>query len=404
MTRSRNIVVLLDGTSNEIKDNLTNVLKLYRMLDRSAGQIVWYQPGVGTFGLERSWGKASQGADALWGLMTGWGLDDNIMAAYRFLAERWRPGDRIWLFGFSRGAYTARAVAGMIDAIGLLHPEQVNLVPYALTAYKRVTSDHSFDSVRQFQRVLDGRRVPIHFLGLWDTVASMIVPRCDRYYLPSQEFLPFTRNNAAVECVRHACAIDERRRLFRVSPWDPGQVIQPDPFGPVLGQQDVKTVWFAGDHSDVGGGYPEAESGAAKHPLLWMTREAQSRGLHLYEPMVGHLALGEPLANGQRMYVAPNATGIIHDSMTSYWHLFEWIPKSAKWRQWPADASHSGFYLPRSEPRPIGDGAFLHRSVIDRLATAAYRPANLPASWQVADTLRVATHDQSGSVTSPASG
>jgi uncharacterized protein (DUF2235 family) len=133
---ARNLVVLLDGTSNEVKDDLTNVVKLYRCAEKTAEQRVFYQPGIGTVPLVTDWTPAAQGAAAAFGLATGWGLDANILAAYRYLAATYRPGDRIFLFGFSRGAYTARAIAGLIDLLGLLEPDQLNLADYALKAFK----------------------------------------------------------------------------------------------------------------------------------------------------------------------------------------------------------------------------------------------------------------------------
>jgi len=214
----------------------------------------------------------------------------------------------------------------------------------------------------------------------------VIVPRRDRFYLPSLEFLPYTRKNPSVEIVRHACAIDERRRMFRLYPWDPNQRVRPNPFEPELGNQDAQTVWFAGGHGDVGGGYAEAESQVAKYPLLWLVREAEEAGLRFDESMVRHLALGEPLRGGRRKYVEPDARAPIHDTMRGFWPVLEWLPKNARWRQWPPESSHRGIYFPRCEPRPIPSGALIHRSVADRLAGGEYAPVNLPADYGIADT------------------
>lgn len=384
--KARRLILLLDGTSNEVEQDLSNVLKLYRMLGRGDDQAVYYHPGVGTMRLARSWGHFSQALDTYWGLATGWRLDDNILRAYQFLCERYRDGDEIMIFGFSRGAYTARAVAGLVHVLGLLNEEQLDLAPHALTAYKRSGSESDLNIAWRFRKVIGGRRVTIRFLGLWDSVASVIVPRRDRFYLPSLEFLPYTKVNPSVEIVRHACAIDEKRRMFRLLPWEENQDIRPDPFGPVLGKQDSETVWFAGDHSDVGGGYPEAQSQAAKFPLLWITREAEAAGARLKQSMVEHLALGTPLPGGDHAYVEPDETAPLHNSMRGLWHILEWIPKNGRWRQWPKTASRRGFYLPRSELRPIPDGATIHRSVIERMEKTGYRPVNLPERFAVTDT------------------
>jgi hypothetical protein len=170
--------------------------------------------------------------------------------------------------------------------------------------------------------------------------------------------------------------------MFRLYRWTPDQSFQPNPFGEPEGTQDQQTVWFAGDHSDVGGGYAEDQSGAAKYPLLWMAGEARKHGLLLNTALFDHLALGAPLADGRRMYVAPSATAPIHDSMTPAWRLLEYLPKNLKWKRFPERSSHKGYYLPQAEPRKIDEGALLHFSVIERMATQ-YRPANLPMNYEV---------------------
>ena len=133
----RNIVICCDGTGNEVTGDLSNVLKLFRIADKNAKQIVYYDPGVGTIGTESAWQRRKAQLRAVWGLATGAGLDENILDAYRFLIEHYRNGDRVFLFGFSRGAYTVRALAAFLNMVGLLYPNQINLADYALTTYKR---------------------------------------------------------------------------------------------------------------------------------------------------------------------------------------------------------------------------------------------------------------------------
>lgn len=375
----RNLVVLCDGTGNQVEDNLSHVLKLYRIAVKDEDQLVFYHPGVGTIGLQRSWGRMLQSVKQVLGLATGWGLDDNMLEAYNFLCHTYEDGDRIFLFGFSRGAYTVRAVAGMIHLIGLLRPEQLNLAGYALTAYKRASDENSLPIAWQFRRVIDGRRVPIHFLGVWDTVASVLVPRRDRLYLPTMQFLPYTKKNPSVRTFREACSIDERRRMFRPYRWRPDQTFQPNPFDDEsVEAQDQREVWFAGNHSDVGGGYPEKVSQPAKFPLIWLAREAEAHGLRLLEPMLDHLACGEPLPGGRQDYVQPDAQAPLHKSVTGFWHVLEWLPKNLKWRRWPERSTARGWYLPRSEPRKIPSGSAIHESVSERMATTGYGPINLP--------------------------
>src|SRR3954449_10297720 len=141
----KNIVICCDGTGNEISENISNVLKLYRCLRKTGKteprQLVFYDPGVGTLARPNPWRKLAQDFTAIFGLATGYGLDDKVLAAYAFLVHNYREGDQIYLFGFSRGAYTVRVLAGLIHKIGLVSPEQVNLAGSGLTAYKQFSSD-----------------------------------------------------------------------------------------------------------------------------------------------------------------------------------------------------------------------------------------------------------------------
>ena len=127
----RNIIICCDGTGNEISENISNVLKLYRCLRKTEKtqprQLVFYDPGVGTLERPDPWHKLKQDFNAILGLATGYGLDDNVLAAYSFLVHHYQAGDAIYLFGFSRGAYTVRVLAGLIHKVGLITPEQVNL-------------------------------------------------------------------------------------------------------------------------------------------------------------------------------------------------------------------------------------------------------------------------------------
>lgn len=377
----RNLVVLCDGTSNEVGTEHTNVLKLYRLCERSDAQLVFYDPGVGTGGLATGWHPLSDNLRLLLGLATGMGIDANILQAYGFLCNHYREGDRIFLFGFSRGAYTARAVAGMIQMVGLLTPEQNNLIEYGLTTYKQAGRRDELGIAGHFQRTLDGRHVPVHFLGVWDTVASVLVPRPDRLYLPTTETLPFTRSNPSVRAFRHALAIDERRAMFRPLEWRPDQQFRAHPFKGPTAAQDAQTVWFAGTHCDIGGGYPEAASGPSKFALRWLAREAQTQGLCLREPLFRHLVEGKPLPGGRSQYAEPSATAGLNDSLRSFWPLFEIVPKPGYLRCFPQPGRLP--YLPLAEPRKIDEGAALHTSVIERMEKTGYRPVNLPQAYVV---------------------
>ena len=382
---AKNIVLLCDGTGNEVEENLSNVLKLFRIVSKTSRQIVYYDPGVGTIGRTSAWARAKQNIRGVFGLATGYGLDENVTSAYRFLCETYVEGDQLYLFGFSRGAYTARVLAGFLRLVGLLRPEQANLADYAFTAYKQAAEMDSFEIAWRFQRVTGASEIPIRFLGVWDTVSSVLVPRPDRLYIPSLQTLPYTSRNENVQAVRHALAIDERRRMFRPNLWPEGQQYRPNRFDPAGGvDQDVKQVWFAGVHADIGGGYSEAESALAKFPLQWMIAEAKAHGLLVSTAMVNHLVLGRPRAGGSRAYVAPDPKGPIHNSLTLGWMPLEIFPKRKKRREWPKRAALAGLYIPAAEPRRIPDGARIHHSVFSRSqAGIGYEPPNLPADHEV---------------------
>ena len=141
----KNIIILCDGTGNEISENISNVLKLYRCLRKTdktePRQMVFYDPGVGTLARPDPWHKLRQDFNAILGLATGYGLDDKVLAVLPVPGPAiTRTGDQIYLFGFSRGAYTVRVLAGLIHKVGLLSPEQVNLAGSGLTAYKQFSS------------------------------------------------------------------------------------------------------------------------------------------------------------------------------------------------------------------------------------------------------------------------
>ncbi len=224
-----------------------------------------------------------------------------------------KRGDDIYLFGFSRGAYTVRVLAAFIHKIGLLSPQQQNLADAALAAYKqsqeidvesnvRVSVGGNFeinpeskdDRAAQFTRIVSVKWPTIKFLGVWDTVASVIVPRPDRFYTFSLQELPHTRRNPSVQVFRHAIALDERRRMFRLHIWDEGQSFMHNRFSKTNNSepQDQKQVWFASVHADIGGGYPEAESELSKYPLLWMIGEAAKHGLRFNTQAINQLAWG----------------------------------------------------------------------------------------------------------------
>jgi len=410
---SKNIIVCCDGTGNEISENISNVLKLYRTLRKTEKteplQTVFYDPGVGTLARPDPWTKMKQDTVAILGLAAGYGLDDNVLAAYRFLIEEYQDGDEIFLFGFSRGAYTVRVLAALVHKVGLLAPQQRNLADAALTAYKQTpptVGDETAkllhqspdeeqadvplvpnDRAAQFARIVSTRWPTIKFMGVWDTVASVIVPRPDRFYVFSLEELAFTRANPSVQVFRQAISIDECRRMFRLHPWSEPQIFMRNRFSKTNNSepQDIRQVWFAGVHSGIGGGYSEKESAISKYPLIWMIEEAITHGLAVDRRTVNHLAWGKPRRGSPFAYVKPGFDGNPHDSMSPLWRLVEWFPKKDRYKEWTERPSLLGRYLPNAEPRVIPAGSVIHESVVARMrAIPDYRPVNLPESYSVA--------------------
>jgi uncharacterized protein (DUF2235 family) len=423
----KNIVICCDGTGNEISENISNVLKLYRTLRKTEKttprQMVFYDPGVGTLARQNAWKKLVQDASAIFGLATGYGLDDNVLKSYEFIVDNYTEGDEIYLFGFSRGAYTVRVLAGLIHKVGLIAKEQINLAGPGLTAYKQFSSDNrqpdggldlrqftdggavdpddpeqhvtAADQAAQFARILSARWPTIKFVGVWDTVASVIVPRPDRFYLPSLQVLAFVHRNPSIEIFRQAISIDERRRLFRLQPWEEGEKFWPSRFAPKdkWKEQDSLQVWFAGVHADIGGGYPEVQSALSKYPLLWMIGEAAKCGLAVNTGTVNRLGWGRKRKNSPFDYVRPgflpnpgnpeSAAWQPHNSMNATWRVLEYLPKKDKYKEWPERKSTLGFYIPAAEPRVIPEDAFIHESATAKIANDPnYKPVNMPKNYQ----------------------
>ncbi|EPF16493.1 Uncharacterized conserved protein [Cedecea davisae] len=399
----KNIVVCCDGTGNEVNAELSNVLKLYRVMSINNTQVVYYNPGIGTIGLHNPWQRFRQKVRGLFELATGFGLDKDILNAYRYLCENHINGDKIWLFGFSRGAYTVRVLAAFVNMIGLLSKDQLNLAEYALAAYKRASSygyteaqyaENSSEPKRSSSALADAwhlarvtrtRKVQIEFIGVWDTVSSVFAPK--KYGLiPCIENLLYTQKNPIVKCFRQAIAIDERRRMFRLHHWNDPQPFREKSFNTESDvEQNIKQVWFAGVHADIGGGYPEAESGLSKFPLAWMIKEARDCGLLVNQANINRLVFGKPRKGSKYFYVEPNATAKLHDSLTSFWKALEWIPKKLTTREWENRRSWLGFYFPRGEPRLIPEGALIHSSVRLRMKLSGYKPINLPHRYEYTD-------------------
>ena len=402
MTIPKNIVICLDGTGNQIEENLSNVLKLYRTVEKSESQIVFYDQGVGTLGQQYTWGWLKQKIKNGLGLAFGLGLDRNVIQAYEFIVKHHQEhkvsgkksliGDNIFIFGFSRGAHTARVLAGLIYEIGILDSKQIHLSGAALNAYKQakklINQDDVVDEKKyegegaNFRRVAGTKVGTIKFLGVWDTVSSVFVPNPKGLIPPlTRENPPHTSCNPAVATFRHAVAVDELRRMFRVDHWEHNQIFKPN----IHSQgdttlQDASEVWFAGCHSDVGGGYKRAESGLSQFSLIWMLAEAKKSGLKFPARMAKYVTGVKPWAvNTKYLYPAPDVKAPLHKSLNWKWMPLEIFPKWVKRREWSKRKSLVSLYIPWGEPRFIPKNSDIHMSVDDRIkACREYRPVNIP--------------------------
>lgn len=376
----KNIVICCDGTSNEFSAAATNVVKLcMTLVQNERKQVVYYHPGLGTMEPPGALTNIAIKWTKLLGLAVGYGLRNDIRDAYVFLMNRHEAGDKLFVFGFSRGAYTARALTSLLHMYGLLRPGNEALVPYAIrmmlgvnnlpehmgenpaSIRKQRSAEDIWRLANAFKRTFSTECSP-WFVGLWDTVNSV--------GLFSQSFhTPYTANNPDIQVARHALAIDEHRGFFRLAAWFPKS-----PPGPQSGPKDLLQVWFAGDHSDVGGGYPEAEAGQSKCTLKWMVCEAAKHGL-LFEID----RLQEMFAVKASAYVAADPTGPLHNSLTGWWRLLEFVPKKTydpathtwKWR------------MNRFRRRLIPEGSNVHDSVVARGGAYRARCRNFPSNPRI---------------------
>ncbi|GAA3894727.1 DUF2235 domain-containing protein [Sphingomonas limnosediminicola] len=307
----RNLVICCDGTANEFAADRTNVLKLAFAAEKHDGrQLVYYHPGVGTMAPPGLFTAIGKWTARLAGMAFGYGLKADIRDIYTFIINHFEPGDRLYIFGFSRGAYTARAVAALIHGYGLLGPGNDALVPYAirlLWSANRARTDearnHYFKLAGEFRSTLSVADCRPSFLGLWDTVSSV-------GWIANPLALPYTHTLPNVETIRHAVAIDERRAFFRTN------LVANDP------SRDIQEVWFPGVHCDVGGGYPEAQSGLSKLSLKWMTAEARKAGM-LFDDSRVDLVLGRS-GHG---YAPGDPNAVMHKSLTWPWWPAEFLLK-----------------------------------------------------------------------------
>lgn len=305
----KRLIVCCDGTWQSPRSpHPTNIVRLVELIppteritpppprEKVASQDLYYDEGVGTRNTLEKWGGGA----------FGWGLDTAVENAYRFLCVNYEPGDEIYLFGFSRGAYTVRSLAGLIYNCDLLHRRHIRMIPEAVNLYRNRAEHPKGELSRAFRRHFthagerhrcvvapapdaavahhaplpdlddENFRTPITVLGCFDTVGSLGIPDLVPY-LPADKLVNRkyqfndTELSPIVQKAYHACALDEHRKVFDITPMRehsrcPGQ---------------LKQVWFAGDHGGVGGGSREKEP-LANIALQWMIEEilADGHGLH----------------------------------------------------------------------------------------------------------------------------
>jgi uncharacterized protein (DUF2235 family) len=290
-TAKRQLVVLCDGTNNNFTAGTadTNVARLCVALQSqpSQGQLVFYDPGVGNSGTlpPVTWiDWVSHHINRLSGLAFGRGVYDNIAEAYGWLVRHWQPGDEIYVFGFSRGAFTARAVAGLVNQYGIASDDMRQMIPTLVHHYFLDKERINLEQLGQYDALTEqlraacvpahARDVPVQFTGAWDTVESVGLFGGARFRRVAKVEGTMFRN------VRHAVALDEQRSKFNVRLFaqDNGSYQGRDGAAATLEQ-----LWFRGCHCDVGGGNPLPDQVLARAPLLWICCEAGKCGLRLGE-------------------------------------------------------------------------------------------------------------------------
>jgi uncharacterized protein (DUF2235 family) len=284
------LILCFDGTWNRPDANTavvrrieTNVVRFHQSILKTgpdgSRQVAWYDTGIGT-----SW------YDRVLGGGFGFGLDQKIQEGYRWLVENYSdpdPRDReVYILGFSRGAYTARCLVGMIRNVGLLTPVNAHRVEEAYALYR--DRDDSADTDRAVQfRARYSREVEIRFLGVWDTVGALGIPLWALQWLNAAEYaFHDTELSRIVQNAAHAVAIDEHRVDYQVALWDP--VVKPG--------QTVEQRWFAGANADVGGGYDRRL--VSDVTVAWMQGKAAALGLAIdppWIPAVGAASSRDPI-------------------------------------------------------------------------------------------------------------
>lgn len=343
---NKRIITCSDGTWNKPGDveegvNLrTNVQKIFEAICNEDGegvkQIKYYDQGVGSTGSKLR--RIIDGA-------TGYGLDENILDAYKFIIWNYEQGDEIYLFGFSRGAYTARSLAGMIRKVGLVKNNDLNLIKQAYDLYRN-TKIKPDDALAVSFRQRNSQPEPaahVKFIGVWDTVGSLGIPFMVMQNKKKYQFHDTTLSSA-IDFAYHALAVDEQRKNFIPTLWK--QSANAD--GRVV-KQVLEQRWFPGVHSNIGGGYPTM--GISDIALRWLINKAKNTGLAFEQAYID-----------DRAKIQPNIADEVYNSNKLPFSLL-------------------GNYV-RPVLQGMGDGEIIDESVFQRMALdfspkPAYKPGNI---------------------------
>ncbi|HEY9079161.1 DUF2235 domain-containing protein [Magnetovibrio sp.] len=369
----KNIVLMSDGTANSSTSrDKTNVWRLYRALNlHRPDQVAMYTAGVGTS--EFAPLKAIGGA-------FGWGLKEDVVELYKFLCRSYSDGDKIYLFGFSRGAFTVRLLAGMILHCGIytnykneedLHKEARRVFSANRSKFKSGLLYRAYRSIRPAKPIQqDNVKPEIEFIGVWDTVDAYGLPIDELTYLWDKLIFPLRfcdqRLSPRVKRACHAISIDDERHTFHPVLWDESQEETLAAEGEVQANR-IEQVWFTGVHSDVGGGYSMNDLSLV--PLDWMMSKVEPAtedgpGLHFIQRVRDEY---EALSDWH---------GLQHDSRAGFAAYYRYKPRSIDFLCNDPDND-----VRIKKPK-------IHRGVLERIQdnVVPYAPTGLPASYEVVST------------------
>jgi uncharacterized protein (DUF2235 family) len=345
---SKKIILCADGTWNTphgpaAQPNDTNVRKLYELVLEDPSQLKYYDSGVGTDGTP---------FEHFFGGSMGAGLFQKIQDGYEFLSYVWDPGDEIYIFGFSRGAYTARSLGGMIAFFGVPNKNLDNqTVKRIFDAYRITDRTQRLAAKSSLKADYGMADVTIRMVGVWDTVGALGVPGhlFDDFDQANYGFLDTTLS-PCIDKAFHAIALDERRASFLPTLWS-------NPDGtPRANDDKVQQVWFPGVHCDVGGSYTETQ--LSNITLRWMVDNAKAQGLLFDDAAVDVCLSPKPFD--------PN--GPAHDE----WKIIPWgVPKR---RTVPSNAVLANVVKARMEKDPTYRPENLLNGSVDNYAVATVIP------------------------------